>query len=253
MSANVKIPEDVLTVLASGRVEGGRFYYPEGSPLDRDVFKRVDKTLKQIGGGGWKGGKVAAHVFEREVEGLIEGALLTGEFTDEKREFQFFETQRAEAERMVERADLRPGLSIKEPHGGRGALARVIRELMPLGCTLCVGEINPQMRAELERQGFNMTGDDFLLSRGLFDRIIQNPPFSNRQDARHVLHAFDCLAPGGRLVSVMSAGIKFRKDGEYERVRELVARRQGSVEDLPRGVFKASGAVVSTVLVTIQK
>ena len=39
-----------------------------------------------------------------------------------------------------------------------------------------------------------------------YDRIIMNPPFETLQDINHVLHAWQFLKPGGRLVAIMSAG-----------------------------------------------
>ena len=40
-----------------------------------------------------------------------------------------------------------------------------------------------------------------------YDRIIMNPPFSNRQDAEHVRHAYDLLKPNGRIVAIMGEGV----------------------------------------------
>ena len=42
-----------------------------------------------------------------------------------------------------------------------------------------------------------------------YDRIIMNPPFSNRQDAEHVRHAYELLRPNGRIVAIMGEGVFF--------------------------------------------
>jgi 16S rRNA G1207 methylase RsmC len=88
--------------------------------------------------------------------------------------------------------------------------------------------------------------------KGLFDRIVMNPPFADQQDIRHVTYAATFLKSGGRLVAIMSAGVAFRKDRLAREFRALVEQRGGSIEELPADAFRASGTGVRTVLVTIE-
>ena len=37
---------------------------------------------------------------------------------------------------------------------------------------------------------------------GTFDRIVMNPPFTNGDDIKHIMHALKMLKPGGRLVAI---------------------------------------------------
>lgn len=60
------------------------------------------------------------------------------------------------------------------------------------------------------------------------------------------------MASGGRLVSVMSAGVAFREDRRARDFRALVDARGGSIESLPEGSFSASGTGVHTVVVTLE-
>ncbi|MEN9926674.1 MAG: hypothetical protein RL268_2800, partial [Pseudomonadota bacterium] len=53
-----------------------------------------------------------------------------------------------------------------------------------------------------------------------YDRIIMNPPFSNRRDAEHVRHAFDLLKPGGRIVAIMGDGVFFGQDRKAQEFRD---------------------------------
>ncbi|HQV22274.1 MAG TPA: hypothetical protein PLJ88_04215, partial [Agitococcus sp.] len=53
-----------------------------------------------------------------------------------------------------------------------------------------------------------------------YDRIIMNPPFSNRQDAEHVRHAYDLLKPNGRIVAIMGEGVFFGSDKKAVEFRE---------------------------------
>jgi hypothetical protein len=256
MSVQVNIPDEVLSILRESRVEGDKLYLPP-TQLDRGLYEQVNKVLAKLGG-KWKGGKVRAHIFDRDVKEVISDALSKGKFVDEKKEFQFFETPQIVAARMVKLSNLRSGLNIFEPSAGKGALASVIREQMPEGCTLYVADSNPAMRTALCDSYFKVCGFDdydFLDYSPFFacDRIIQNPPFSNGQDAKHLLRAFELLAAGGRLVSVMSAGITFRETAVYREAASLVRDFNGSIEELPTGAFKESGTNVKAVIVTVNK
>ena len=65
----------------------------------------------------------------------------------------------------------------------------------------------------MQAQGFALVGDDFLsyAPTGVrYDRIVMNPPFEKRQDTRHIDHALDLLAPGGRLVAIASGSFESR-------------------------------------------
>jgi len=100
---------------------------------------------------------------------------------------------------------------------------------------------------------FSIHQVDFLATTPspTFDRVIMNPPFTKRADIEHVLHAYKFLAPGGRLVAIMSAGVMFRGDMKSVRFRDLVTTHGGSIAPLPEGSFKAAGTSVNTAVVTI--
>jgi 16S rRNA G1207 methylase RsmC len=99
---------------------------------------------------------------------------------------------------------------------------------------------------DVYRMDFLSIGHDgnCLGPKGLFDRIVMNPPFADRQDIRHVRHALGFLKPGGRLVAIMSAGVTFREDRLSREFQALVDERGGVIEELPRDPFKVSGTAV---------
>lgn len=82
---------------------------------------------------------------------------------------------------------------------------------------------------------------------GAFDRIIMNPPFANGADIKHVLHALDLLAPGGRLVAVVADGPR-----QQERLRPVIEGRGGTWEALPADSFKEQGTSVRTALIVVE-
>lgn len=81
-----------------------------------------------------------------------------------------------------------------------------------------------------------------------------NPPFSKSQDVRHVLHAWEFVRPGGRLVAIVSPGFTFRKGRIYDDFRAMLAEAAWKIHtDLPPGTFADQGVKVRTVLLTLAK
>lgn len=162
--------------------------------------------------------------------------------------FDLFPTPVALADRMVEAAELGPGLSICEPSAGTGWIADAIRRA-GRECE-CI-EFNQTLAARLQARGYLVTCTDFLTWRppgpALFDRFIMNPPFSKAQDVAHVRHAWDLLAPGGIIVAIMSGG------GKTQAFIDSLEDIDITSESLPADTFKASGANVNTRLVIIRK
>lgn len=100
-----KIPENVLNVLGECRADGNLLYLPSVQ-LDRKTYTEVNKVLENMGG-KWSR-KAKAHVFAKDddVAEMLENVMLTQEVKDLKREYQFFPTPRAVAERMCEMAEI---------------------------------------------------------------------------------------------------------------------------------------------------
>ena len=181
---------------------------------------------------------------------------------------QLFVTPKELAERVVDAADIRPGQRILEPSAGTGAL------LLPLDTALAAQnsasgeaisgaadkvavEINPKLAEGLLRlgvSGLHVHQGDFLQCNGdlgKFDRVIMNPPFADQADIDHVTHALNFLKPGGKLVAIMSAGVRFRQDRKASEFRALIDAMGGTIEKLPEDSFKQTGTTVRTVLVEV--
>jgi phospholipid N-methyltransferase len=159
---------------------------------------------------------------------------------------QLFPTPAALAVRMVELADLRPGLRILEPSAGTGAIADAIRSAEPDAYLVC-NEINPQLVKVLDAKGHRTTCEDFLTyTAPPFDFVLMNPPFANAADVAHIRHALTLLAPGGRLVAICANGPRQRAI-----LLPLVEENGGTWEDLPPGTFESSGTGVNTALLCI--
>jgi hypothetical protein len=161
--------------------------------------------------------------------------------------------------------DGRKTVRILEPSAGEGAIAMGAVEAMREGGVqpefTCV-ELNPERAAWLRTAGFvpanghETVQEDFLACTperlGLFEYVLMNPPFDLQRDIDHVVHATRFLAPGGRLVAIMSAGVEFRENRKAVAFRALVERMEGEIYDLPLGSFEESGTMVSTCIVVMR-
>lgn len=235
----MKINDAVANVLANSRVDGNKLFLPEGQ-LDRKLYVAVNKVLTAIKG-KWNRG-AAAHVFNESPIDTIDEILLTGEYVDQKKEFQFFETPTQLAEQLVEMADIQEGESVLEPSAGKGRIAKL------MGSCDCV-ELNQENREHLESNGFKLVGENFLELDNQYDVIVANPPFSKQQDIDHVNLMLDLAKR--RVVSVMSASVMFRDNKKTVSFRERIKSLGGTIELLPEKIFAESGTNVRTCVVAV--
>jgi predicted RNA methylase len=243
----VKIGDDVLAVLSAAEIDGSLVRIT-GGQLERKLYQRVDAVLVELGG-KWNR-RSRAHVFAGDPSDRLDAVINAGEITT-ARDLGFFATPAWLAKRVIERAEVRPGMRALEPSAGEGALAL---EARAAGATVLCVEIDERRAAALDALEFTTVTGDFLdcdpERYGPFDRVVMNPPFARQADVAHVTRAFGMLKPGGRLVAIMSAGTSFRQDRKATEFRELV-ESHGSLEPLPEGAFAESGTGVRTVLVTL--
>jgi len=242
----MKIADDVLAVLSAATAVDNAVSLT--GQLNRSLYERTNKVL-EAAGGKWNR-KAKAHLFSVDAEDVIDQIILAGEITIPQ-DCGYFLTPPAVVERLIELADVRSHHHFCEPQAGRGHIARAFRDAAAVDCYELLAENVEALRA-LGYEHWKITQADFLTVEPapIYDRIVMNPPFSKRADIRHVMHADRFLAPGGRLVSVMSAGVMFRQDRLTVEFQELIAAR-GKLEELPERAFASSGTMVRTVIATI--
>jgi hypothetical protein len=166
----------------------------------------------------------------------------------------YFPTPKVVVARMLEAADIRPGMNVLEPSAGKGNIADAIREAEP-EANLETVEQQRTLAKILEAKGHKIAGEDFFAYEGQPDRIVMNPPFENGQDIDHVRRAYDLVKPGGRVVAIMSEGPFFRNDKKAVAFRDWLDEIDGTSEKLPEGAFKSSerSTGVNTRLVILDK
>lgn len=253
MSANIKISDDVMSVLKSATIEGNSLVL--NGQLDRGLYTRTNAVL-EAAGGKWNR-KAKAHVFPSDPKEILGLAMEEGEILNKKQAFQQFYTPKDLAKRMVQMAGVKRNMVVLEPSAGEGAIADEIYRVG--GKPLCV-ELDEKNIEILEKKKYTVIGGNFLFVSQMnqwseesgFKAIVMNPPFTKDQDIDHVRSAFNNLAPGGTLVAIMSPGFTFGTQSKRAGFRSFV-EENGEYEKLPDGTFKESGTNVSTVLVTLRK
>ncbi len=242
--------------------------------LDRKLYLKVNEALEACGG-KWDR-KAKAHVFPEDPTELLALVIATGSVVTHK-DVGFFPTPTPLAERLVAMAEIKPGMVVLEPSAGEGAIAV---EIMKVGAYVYCVERDPGRRKALSaRLGplVNMKDRDSIVNytirveqsnpEGLsdfmdyeaeepFDAVVMNPPFlkvGKGDHIDHVMHAFEMLAPGGVLVSVMPSGINFRTDKRHIRFRMWLAEHGGEVTSLPEGSFAESDTNVNTCVIKVRR
>ncbi len=249
----MKLPADVTNALTTRAHTDGTRLTLTGPRMDPRLYQRVDEVL-QGAGGRWDRA-VQAHVFPTDAADALAALLAAGEVVtlrEKQQSAQYFPTPAAIVARLLDLADVQPGMEVLEPSAGSGAIAAALTDR---GATLDCIERDPGYAAALAEAGVARTlhAADFLTvsAEPRYDRVVMNPPFTQSADMAHVEHALRFLKPaGGLLVSVMSWTVTehTRKTAAF---RALVEGRGGTVEAVAEGAFRESGTDVRTVIVTI--
>lgn len=245
----MKIDPETIEILEQCTTDKNKVFLPD-IKLDRKLYVKVNKVLESLQG-KWNR-KEKAHLFNTDTLGLLETAILNREVTDIKQELQFFPTPENIVDVLIEKANLKKGMTVLEPSAGRGAIAK---KLVDIGCEVTVCEKHEPFRKELIEMGnFKvLRNDDFLsVEPYAFDAVVANPPFTLQQDIDHVLHMIKFVdEEGGSLVSVMSNGVTFRQNKKTRNFHKTMDEKFNSWEiiELPKDSFKKSGTGVSSIVV----
>lgn len=248
------IPANVLEVLRRSTVTADRVILP-AEQLDRKTYEAVNKVLADVGG-KWNR-SARAHLFTKDPRPALGLAVETGVSVNAKKARQAFYTPDAVADQVIGHADIEAGMTVLEPSAGNGSLIRAIDRLAS-DCRCGRPYITAIELDADEAEGlkglpgiFTVHVGDFMKQdpKPAFDRIVMNPPFTKKQDIRHVIHAYQFLKPGGRLVAITSP----TADRDPKFVALLRSAEFHDKQELPEGAFKESGTNIRTAIHVIDK
>lgn len=248
----MNIPQDILTVIRQRAVTNGQRLVFSGPRLDPKTYQQINEILEAVGG-RWTS-REGAHLFPVDAAEALAPVLATGQVVtlrQKRQQAQYFPTPTPVVNRLLDLAQLQPGMQVLEPSAGSGAIASAAAAR---GAVVDCIEQDPGYAAALVDLGCarTLTVADFLTvtPQPVYDRVVMNPPFTRGADIAHVEHALRFLKPDGLLAAVMSWAVttETRATAAF---RALVEARGGTVKAVGEGAFRESGTDVPTVLVVI--
>jgi len=246
----MNIEQEVLTILTNSKIENMVLFLPP-ERLERKLYEKMNMVLSQVGG-KWDR-KIGGHVFNEDPADAIDDILLTGKVTDKKKEYQFFPTPIKIAREICEMAEINNQCDCLEPSAGTGSIADVMLSYSPKSLTVVeLDESNARCLGGKYSQC--VTGQDFLTweTEKRFDRIVMNPPFSKKQDIKHILRAWELLKPKGMLVSILSPSPFYCNDKMSADFREFLNKHSAEIKDFGEGEFKESGTTIRTKCIKME-
>lgn len=149
---------------------------------------------------------------------------------------------------QVHLLDVKAGMSVCEPSGGKGDLIDCLGQVIDLErIDLTIYEIDSRLCEIMQAKGYHPTQANFLETTGRqFNRILANPIFDNGQDMAHVRHMYSRLAPEGKLVTQMSEGTFTRSDNRTVEFREWLKQIGAQDAKLPEDTYLNSDRPTST-------
>ncbi len=235
---------------------GNEIFLPDYT-IPKAEYPKVKKAITGIGG-KWTPSS-QSFVFKDDPTDLFD-QICSGEKIDLEAEFkkttQYFPTPKHVIRKMNEYIGLSYGNRVLEPSAGKGKICDFLKETYTFDWNLDVCEMVGPFADELKEKGYNVAGSDFLEmpspEKG-YNLIIANPPFSNNQDVKHFLRMYELLAPGGRIITIMSK--RWETDGSElcKQFRQSLAYYFHSLETIKKGAFKDSGTNIETYLLVVDK
>lgn len=244
-------------------------------PMSNQDYNKIKFCIERIGGHWRERVKGFAFTYDPS-ENLIENSMWTQVQHTERKKWvhdrQFYPTPSEVAKRVIELADIKSGMDVLEPSAGRGNLADMIglprREITAV-------EIDEDNFRALKRKGYDLIHSSFeeaahyfRMGGTSFDRVVMNPPFSGKLDAKyvagdfehadqiglaHIMLAYDLLKPGGILVAIASENDLYYQTQFSEYFRKFLQETNAQVESVPLRAFANSGTSVDTVIIKVQK
>jgi hypothetical protein len=221
---------DLIPVHARG-VRLRRFQNGNGHLFfEKDTLKDINKALAEF-----YGDVLADTTDEKPTKKQASTAV--------SKDLQFYGTPAKLATDIVDDLYQVKGAKFLEPSCGDGRLMDALRKA---GAIVTGVEFDALRAAGCRAKGHPVLTANFLdtVATPTFDQVLMNPPFYGKHYAKHVLHAFEFLKPGGTLTAILP--VTAIEHG-------LLDHLNPKWRHLPVGSFSESGTNINTVVVTIRK
>jgi SAM-dependent methyltransferase len=270
------IDDETREVLRQCTIQDFNLYLP--ATLDPALYKRVDAVLR-LAGACWDrkqpagpSGRKGAHVVTPNTADKLGLAIEHGKIIDVKKLNQQFFTPVAVAEEIVDSTldELQETLAfqpetklrIMEPSAGNGRFLDALCQWLTGGLSpyelnlstyqVVAVELDADLVQSLRSRGYNVLQGDFMQLKpkatSLCDYIFMNPPFAAGQDMRHIMHAFNFLKPGGKLIAITSRGAGLGQNKLHQEFKDFCNAFRYHSYDLEPGTFAESGTQVATTV-----
>lgn len=244
------VTADIAESIKKCTVKGNTLYLPpiENGPLEN--YAQVRQALLNAGAKYKKN----AFVFSSDAQPFVD-RLIGGESVNIRKEFQYFPTPDDIADYLVSLADLQDDDRILEPSAGQGSIVKAILRANEAAVIECC-ELMPENAEVLMKAGHKVIRNDFLQitdRKAAYSKIIANPPFNKNQDIDHIMKMWECLKPGGTIVSIASKHWQFSSNKKEKEFKLWLEKIGATIETIERGQFKESGTMVETCIVVINK
>lgn len=252
MAITIKISDAARDVLARSEITATHVKLPE--QLDRALYVAVNKAL--VAAGGKWNRKAGVHMFERDPRTALGLVVETGVAVREKQDRQAFYTPAWLADRMANRAYLKPGHRLLEPSCGMGALVDAALRAQPEIASITAYDIDPVAACVGDKDHCCVEIRDFLtvpVPLMPYDRILMNPPFTKGQAVQHVHRAIVMLGAYGYLVAIMPPAWRTSSRRVDEAFRDLLEHYETDIEEIEAGAFKDAGTMIRTVMLVVRR
>lgn len=164
------------------------------------------------------------------------------------------ETTQPVIDQFMQVAEIKDGHRVLEPSAGVGLLAEGIlrhNSNIQLDCI----ELNSECKKALKEKGLNVIWSNFLdfKPKYLYDRVIGAPNFKDNIDCEHVMKMYDCVKPGGKVISIMSPYWMTGSSDLQVKFREWLTDKSYRITMLPDNSYVEDGNTVPTILIILEK
>lgn len=168
---------------------------------------------------------------------------------------QFYPTPDWLAIQMVEAANIMPSDYVLEPSAGKAAILKYIADKTPKYTAV---ELNSNNTKWLRTHGYRVNQMSFETyyknnNGKLFDKVVMNPPFSEKRDLIHTIMAYNLLKPGGILVGLVAENSLYYNRPITRNFINFFKSVGGVTREVPHGTFKESGTLVDIAMLIIPK